>query len=178
MPMIERVGGKARVTADAVLTPADFAGIAGELGLAPIRARKIGYVAARPAARIERVETYADGKETTNTARPGDFIVTNLSPQREPLRDRDGRTNVYVIVPERFAALYEPTGEASPHGAVYRAKGIVSALRMPGGFDILAPWGERQTGASGYLLLNGDEVYAASRAAFDATYEVIKARPL
>jgi len=55
---------------------------------------------------------------------------------------------------------------------------VVSALSLPGGFDILAPWGERQTGASGYLLLNGDEVYAASRAAFDATYEVIKARPL
>ena len=178
MHRIVRTGGKARLEADAVLTPADFARIAEELGETPVRARKVGYVAAREATTSEMVETRSNGKETTNTARPGDFIVTNLSPQREPLRDRDGRTNVYVIVPERFAALYEPTGEASPHGAVYRAKGIVSALRMPGGFDILAPWGERQTGASGYLLLNGDEVYAASRAAFDATYEVIKARPL
>ncbi len=43
----------------------------------------------------------------------------------------------------------------------------MSALPLPGGFDILAPWGERQTGASGYLLLNGDEVYGSSHEAFD-----------
>ena len=47
----------------------------------------------------------------------------------------------------------------------------MSALSLPGGFDIVAPWGERQTGASGYLLLNGDEVYGISRDAFEATYE-------
>jgi hypothetical protein len=173
MHLIQCTGGKARLEAKSVLTAEDFARIAAELGQAPARARKIGYVAARRAAGPERIETYADGKETTNTARPGDFIVTNLSPQREPLRDRDRRMNVYVIVPKRFAELYEATGETSPHGAVYRAKGIVSALRLPGGFDILAPWGERQTAADGYLLLNGDEVYGASREAFAATYEVM-----
>jgi hypothetical protein len=173
MHKIQRIGGKARLESDAVLTPADFARIAEQLGQTPMRARKTGYVAARRAARSERVETYADGKETTNTARLGDFVVTNLTPQREPLVDRDGRMNVYVIVPERFAALYEPTEERSPHGAVYRAKGIVSALHLPGGLDIVAPWGERQTGADGYLLLNGEEVYGASRAAFEATYEIM-----
>jgi hypothetical protein len=171
MPRITRVAGKARLEADAVLTPADFSRIAEQLGQTPVRARKVGYVVARRAARTERVETYADGKETTNTARPGDFIVTNLSPRREPLRDRDGRTNVYVIVPERFAALYEPTHEAIQEGVVYRPKGIVSALRLPGGFDIVAPWGERQTAADGYLLLNGAEVYGASAEAFAATYQ-------
>ncbi len=117
------------------------------------------------------VETRWNGKETTNTARPGDFIVTNLSPQRQPLRDREGHMNVYVIAADKFPALYEPTSETSEHGAIYRAKGVVSALPLPGGFDILAPWGERQTGASGYLLLNGDEVYGSSRDAFEATYE-------
>jgi hypothetical protein len=177
MPKVTRVAGKARLKADAGLTADDFARIAAELGQQPVRARKIGYVAARRAARPEQVETYADGKETTNTAKPGDFIVTNLSPQREPLRDRDGHMNVYVIVPERFAALYEPTEEKGPHGAVYRAKGIVSALRLPGGFDIQAPWGERQTAADGYLLLNGEEVYGASREAFAATYEVMRNAP-
>lgn len=174
MHRIDRTGGKARLEADAILTPADFTRIAAELGQTPIRARKIGYVAARRAASSERVETYADGKETTNTAQPGDFIVTNLSPGREPLRDRDGHMNVYVITAERFAALYEHTSEKSAHGPIYRAKGVVSALALPGGFDILAPWGERQTGASGYLLLNGDEVYGSSAAQFDATYEVLE----
>jgi hypothetical protein len=170
MPKISRIGGKARLTSDAILTPADFARIAAELGETPIRARKVGTVAARKATKRETVETRWNGKETTNTAKRGDFIVTNLSPQCQPLLDRDGHMNVYVIAAEHFAALYERTSEKSEHGAIYRAKGVVSALPLPGGFDILAPWGERQTGASGYLLLNGAEVYGAGREAFEETY--------
>ena len=42
-----------------------------------------------------------------------------------------------------------------------------------GGFDIAAPWGERQTTAVGYLLCNGPEVYGSSRNAFEGTYEVV-----
>ena len=170
MPRIDRTPGKERVHSDAVLTPADFARIAAELGATPFRAWKVGYVAARVATEPEQVETYANGKETTNIAHQGDYIVTNLSPLREPLRDRDGQMNVYVIAAERFAALYERTSEKGAHGDIYRAKGVVSALPLPGGFDILAPWGERQTGASGYLLLNGDEVYGSSAQAFEGTY--------
>ena len=82
--------------------------------------------------------------------------------------------NVYVIAADKFPALYERTSEKGAHGAISRAKGMVSALPLPGGFDILAPWGERQRGASGYLLLNGAEVYGASREAFEATYEVLE----
>jgi hypothetical protein len=78
-----------------------------------------------------------------------------------------------VIAAERFAGLYESTSETSEHGAIYRAKGVVFALPLPGGLDILAPWGERQRADDGYLLLNGDEVYASSRDAFDATYEAV-----
>ena len=58
-------------------------------------------------------------------------------------------------------------------GPVYSAKGIVSALPLPGGFDIMAPWGERQTGSGGYLLMNGEEVYGAGTDAFEKTYEVV-----
>jgi hypothetical protein len=169
---IDRTPGKERIKADTLLTPADFAHVAAELGQRPMRARKIGYVAARRATVREVIETYADGKETSNTAQPGDFIVTNLAPDRSPLIDRDGRTNVYVVAAEKFPVLYEPTAETSAHGAVCRAKGLVSALALPGGLDILAPWGERQTATDGYLVLNGDEVYASSTAAFEVTYEV------
>ena len=171
MHTITRTGGETRLESYAVLTPADFARIAEELGQAPVRARKIGYVAAREATRREVVETRWNGKETTNTARPGDFIVTNLTPERQLLRDDEGQTNVYVIAADKFPALYERTSEKGAHGAIYRAKGTVSALPLPRGFDIVAPWGERQTGASGYLLLNGEEVYGAGREAFEATYE-------
>ncbi len=162
-----------RLEADAVVTPADFQRIAEELGSPPIRARKIGYVAARKATKSEVVETRSNGKETTNTASAGDLIVTNLSPQREPLRDRDGHLNVYVIEAARFPALYEPAGGESAQGPIYRAKGVVSAIPLPGGFDIAAPWGERQTSSNGYLLCNGTEVYGSSREAFEKTYEVV-----
>jgi hypothetical protein len=37
----------------------------------------------------------------------------------------------------------------------------------------MAPWGERQTGADGYLLMNGEEVYGAGTDAFEKTYEVV-----
>ena len=160
--------------ADAVLTPADFESLAAELGRRPLRARKVGYVAARRAQKSEVVETRWNGKETTNTARVGDYIVTNLSPERIPLHDGDSHMNVYVIVAERFADLYEPASGESDHGTVHRAKGVVSALPFPGGFDILAPWGSRQTTAAGYLICNGAEVYGASREAFEATYEVLR----
>lgn len=167
-------GVQTRALSETVLTPENFHGVAAELGISPVKARKIGFVAARRAEKQERIETRSNGKETTNTARPGDLIVTNLSPQREPLRDCDNYLNVYVIAAAKFADLYQPTGESNPHGAVYRATGTVSAIALPGGFDIAAPWGERQSAADGFLVCNGGEVYGVSRDAFDATYEVVE----
>jgi hypothetical protein len=165
-----------RVEADTVLTPADFQSIGEQMGVRPVRVKKIGYVAARKATKREVVETRSDGRETTNTARAGDFIVTNLSAQREPLRDRDGQLNRYVIDAARFAALYSHARAKSSQGPIYRARGAVSALPLPGGFEITAPWGEQETSASGYLLCNGKEVYGSSWDAFKATYEVLEAK--
>ena len=165
--------GKARLVADTVLTPTDFRSIADQLGAQVIRARKIGYVAALKATSPQVVETRWNGKETSNTARPGDWIVTSLSPQREALRDDDGNVNRYVIMAERFASLYEPADGAGTFGAIHRAKGMVEAISLPGGFDIVAPWGERQTAPAGYLLCNGPDVYGNNQETFAATYEVV-----
>jgi len=177
--MTFKIAGKPpRLDTDSKLTPVDFAAIGRELGIKPIRARKVGYVAAQRADKPEIVETRWNGRETSNTARVGDWIVTNLSPQRRALRDEDGLLNVYVIAAARFARLYEPTGESCEYGAIYRARGVVSALPLPGGFDIMAPWGERQTGAAGYLLLNGDEVTGSSWEAFAETYEIRSRTPV
>jgi hypothetical protein len=174
---IDRTARGDRLEADAVLTPADFESIAKKLGRPPLRARKTGYVAARRAEESEVVETRWNGKETTNTAHRDDWIVTNLSPQLEPLQDDEGHMNVYVIAAERFPQLYAPAEGKSQHGAIYRAKGIVSALPFPGGLDIAAPWGERQTASAGYLLCNGKDVYGSSKEAFEATYEPLASSP-
>jgi hypothetical protein len=160
-------------TAERPLTPRDFDQLATKLSVTPKRARKIGFVAAAQTTTVRRIDTEWNGKETTNVANPGDWIATNLSPQLAPLRDRDGNLNTYVIPAARFPDLYEPTATRIALGDVYMAKSVVLALRLPGGFDILAPWGERQRAASGYLLLNGDEVYGNNAETFEATYEVL-----
>jgi hypothetical protein len=165
-------GTRKRLKSTQVLTPADFRAIAAVLGRVPIKARKIGFVAAQKAGRSKTVETRWNGKETSNKARAGDWIVTSLSPRRHALRDSEGRVNTYVVLAERFRELYQPT-RAKPLGklgAVYRASGVVSALWLAGGFDIVAPWGARQTGAAGYLILNGEDVYGNNAETFRASY--------
>jgi hypothetical protein len=166
-------GADLRLESDAVLTPADFARIAKEAGSPVLRARKTGYVAARQATKSEAVETRWNGKESADTARAGDWIVTNLSKERKVLRDREGHANTYVVPAEGFPGLYEPAGEQNEFGAVHRAKGVVDAIRLEGGFDIVAPWGERQTAPSGYLLCNGAAVYGNHAETFAATYEAV-----
>jgi len=168
-------GDKARLVADTVLGPDDFRRIAGQVGGERlVRARKTGLVAARKASRRQVVETRWNGTETTNTANRGDWIVTNLTPDAQPLRDAEGQLNVYVVSAERFAGLYEPTGTKKRRlGAVYRATSTVEAILFPGGFDILASWGERQVAASGYLIRNGGSVYGNHAQTFAATYEAV-----
>ena len=109
--------------------------------------RKEGYVAARQAERDETIVTRLDGMETRNVARPGDWIATNMDADQNLLRDGTGEVNHYVIQPARFAELYEPTAAQNDFGRVCRAKGMVDAVAFAGGFDILAPWGERQRAA-------------------------------
>jgi hypothetical protein len=164
---------KSRLETDAVLTPADFISIARAVGEPVLHARKTGFVSARRATRREAIETRWNGIETTNTARPGDWIVTNLTAERKVLRDRKGHANSYVINVRRFAGLYERADGKTRFGAIYQSKSLVSAIPLRAGFDIKAPWGERQRARAGYLLLNGTEVYGSNAATFAATYTVI-----
>ena len=151
----------------------DFRKLAGMLRVSPIKARKTGRVAARKAESRQHLETRWNGKESEITAESGDWIVTTLSPASEVLRDREGQANTYAIKPEKFSELYEPATGETEFGAVFRAKGVVEALFLSGGFEIKAPWGETQSAPSGYLLLNGSEVYGNNRDTFEATYAVV-----
>jgi hypothetical protein len=164
---------KPRLESEAVLQEADFRAIARSLAEPVIRARKTGLISARRARTYETIETHWNGIETTNTARPGDWIVTNLTAKGRVLRDREGHVNAYVISGKRFPELYAPAQSRAQFGATYRAKSVVSAIRLRGGFDIKAPWGERQRARAGYLLLSGKDVYGCNAATFAATYEVI-----
>ena len=163
--------GGLRLTASAKLTPDDFDAVAVRIGVLPFAARKSGLISAIVATRDERVETRWNGQETVNTARRGDQIVTNLDAKGTPLVDRDGNHNVYVIKADMFDKLYELADTAEIVVATYRARGTVQVIAVPGGFDMLAPWGERQQADRGYLLLNGTDVYGNNAETFEATYE-------
>ena len=170
-PMLRIESATRRLIASVRLTEGDFQRVGRELGVAPFRAFKIGYVAARRAQISEPIETFWNGKESEDIAEPGDYIVTNLSLDRTPLRDRQDHTNTYIIRADRFPDLYEYIEDSSPYGEVYRARGVVDAIYLAGGFEILAPWGEMQRVDDGYLVLNGAEVYGNSKETFETTYQ-------
>ena len=163
----------ARVISSDRLTYDDFDQIATSLD-GKLRARKVGFVAAVKADKEQRIETRFNGTESTNTAHPGDWIVTNMDRNRGLLVDQQGNVDTYVITATKFPTLYERDTGANVHGDIYRPKSVVDAVRLPGGFDIVAPWGERQQRSSGYLLRNRDDVYGIAKEAFDRTYEILK----
>lgn len=163
-------GRDARLLAPRGLARGDFDALAAELGVSPRSAHKVDHLAARCATQRETVVTHWNGEETSNVAEPGDYVVSSLGADRTPLQDRDGNLNTYVIKAKRFPDLYERETGTIEQGEVYRAKGEVEAIHLPGGFDILAPWGERQVAPDGYLLRNGSEVYGNNRETFESTY--------
>lgn len=165
---------KVRLVAPEGMDVASFDELARQLGTKARRAKKVGRVAARQATAEERVETRWNGKETHNTAQPGDWVVAALASSGAPLRDSDGEMNVYVIKAQRFGELYSRAAAAhSDAGDVYEPKGVVDALRLTGGFEIKAPWGKSQQAASGYLLRNGNDVYGNNRETFEETYAFV-----
>ncbi|MEZ5844857.1 MAG: hypothetical protein R3D27_14130 [Hyphomicrobiaceae bacterium] len=167
-----RPPGVSDLVATEKLTAADFEELRAAVGKPLLRARKIGFVSARQAQNEERVVTRWNGKESEARARQGDWVVTNMSPGRQVLLDSDGSPNFYVIEQIRFAQLYERDAGETEHGAIYRSKSVVAAFELPGSFSILAPWGEIQRGAAGFLIRNGDEVYGNNRETFEATYRI------
>ena len=163
--------GGAKLLSDAVLTPDDFRTIAKGAGLPIFFARKSGLITSRLCRRTEQVETRWNGKETVNTAYPFDHVVTNLDKTGKPMVDAEGHRNIYVITAGRFDTLYEPTSMPGVAEPVYRARTTVEVIHLPGGFEIIAPWGETQAADSGYLISNGQDVYGNHAETFEASYD-------
>lgn len=170
---INQPAGAQKLIADQKLSPADFHELVKKLGTPPKKARKIGFVAARKSPGKQTIETLWNGKESQITAQQGDWIVTNLAPNKSVLRDDDNNINQYVIGQAKFPQIYERFEGENIYGKLYRATSQVEALYLSGGFEILAPWGEIQRGDTGYLLLSGNEVYGNHKETFDLTYEVL-----
>ncbi len=166
--------GHARLISHEKLSPQDFADIAAALGVAPIRARKIGFVAARKAKVRTEIETRWNGKESSITAEPGDWIVYQYDAgARTHARRRRTFERLRHLAQISFRSLYTRDKGTTNEGSIYRAVSKVEALFFPGGFEIMPPWGETQRADAGYILLNGDEVYGNAKETFEATYVVV-----
>jgi hypothetical protein len=165
-----------RLKSDAKLTPEDFDAIAKQLGTKPERARKFGIVAACMVRDAMTFDTVWASEKTKSEAVPGDWIVTNFGRDGKPITDRNDQVNQYVIKADRFPQLYKRIAGETEYGPRFQAREEteVYGIRFSGGIDILAPWGERQSVASGYLLRNGDEVYANEARSFEKTYEIVR----
>ncbi len=118
---------------------------------------------------IETVFRREDGTEyveTTNTAHPGDAIITGPKGEK------------YVLTPEEFGAMYEPLVDEG--GEVmegkFLPKNVVKRIKNPTGQEIVidAPWGGDQNGEADCWLvesqINGDR-YIIEAGAFEATYK-------
>ncbi|PID32514.1 hypothetical protein CR970_00050 [Candidatus Saccharibacteria bacterium] len=138
--------------------------------------RKTGTVTAELADVEQEVKTVlSNGNvETVNTAKVGDYIVTN--PGKE----------TYVLDPETFGKRYDPTDK----DGTFRAKGMIRAFRNNTGspVSIVPPWGGTQTGdadcmfATIYDPENPDEIgtdrYIIGHEEFKETYEPAEVEPV
>ena len=101
----------------------------------------------------------ADGHiETTNTAKPGDFIVTNPSGEQ------------YVIGEEKFKSKYEPIADQP---GTFKATGEpIKAIQIDSDISFKAPWGEDMNMRTGDYIVdagNGDR-YGIAQKEFNETY--------
>ena len=126
----------------------------------------------------EVIETItADGLETRNIAKKGDYIVRNTT----------GAQERYVVKRTKFSNRYEYKGDLADGWKIYRAVGRIKGVRVDRKlieklgtgkeFYFMAPWGEKMIVKVGdYLVspLNYSEVYRIAEKEFFETYRETK----
>jgi hypothetical protein len=136
--------------------------------------RKVQPVLARQADQTETVATVTrDGLETVNRAKPGDFIVQNMTEAGEK----------YVVDADKFDGKYEYIGpekdgwhKYQPNGrvlAVELSKDCLEHLCMPEEFEFMTAWNEKMVAKAGDFLAcppDCSEVYRIARQEFFETY--------
>ena len=144
-------GRKKRLVSDTRLTRDDFEKIVAAMGgQSPIRARKLGYLAAYRIDRQCDVATEWQGESTVNVAEPGDWIVVRLNKSgTAPDTDDNGKINIYVVKHDAFVRLNRrapileirhPMIDANRAVPVFQGRATVEAILFSRGLDILAPW--------------------------------------
>ena len=123
---------------------------------------KFTNIKARPAQPGEVVETItSDGKETMNTAKEGDFVVSNLG----------GSGEEYILGGDKLAKRYREIGNG-----IYQATGECRGVTYNGpetSFE--ASWGQPMVLKPGDMIVTPlpqmGEVYRIARQEFESTYK-------
>lgn len=132
---------------------------------------------ARKAKRRERISTYtSDGKETTNTAKPGDYIVKNQTEAKEE----------YVLSPQKFRDRYQYIRRSKAGYSEYLPIGKICAMKITKAlleknklkkkFYFEASWGSRMVvKENDYLVcpLTYNEIYRIAEKEFFETYQPV-----
>ena len=165
-------GPDIRLEADAVLTPADFLNHRQESWVARLFAPARSASSRRGRPRNRRWSRPAGtARKAIDTARAGDWIVTNLSPQQEALRDREGHANTYVIagraVRRAFTSRREDATSSAPSTA---PRALSKQSGCPAASTSWRPGESGRPSPTGYLLSTVTEVYGNNAETFRATY--------
>ena len=106
-----------------------------------------------------------DGKETQNTAKPGDYIVQNMTTAKEQ----------YIISAEKMLKRYQKLADVvtEPGWELWKAVGQVRGVEYTGPLvEIMATWGETMPLKPGDMVVtpDGNEIYRIARKEFEETY--------
>lgn len=129
--------------------------------------KKFGLVLAVQSSGGEFIETWtADGLETTNTAKKGDYIVKNLQTEWQ---------EIYVVPEVSFNKRYD-FFYATENGNVYKPKGkVLASIYIGNDTAFFAPWGTLMQLKNGDFLATSypecDGVYRIAAKEFRETYE-------
>jgi hypothetical protein len=129
---------------------------------------KTGLVLVRRAKPGEYIETWtADGLETTNYAKPGDFVLKNLQTEYQ---------EEYVVTEDMFFKRYKFFYFSDDDHAVYMPTGKIRAAIYYGEeLSFIAKWGRPMVLKTGDYIVSPyptlDEIYRIAGKEFYETYE-------
>ncbi len=157
--------------------------------LVPRKAEKFARIAARPGVEGEKVTSWSvdqDGNPIVEkvayvsldekTKKPG-WVATKLGDDLQPVVDKNGHKNQWIIGDEKFQKKYEldRTGEYT----IFRPTGGVQIFVQITEDIIVQQWGEEMKIAKGgYInITNVNDMYAISKRDFDDTYRFVDGAP-
>lgn len=162
-------------------------------GLLPVSevvsAKKIGNTIAVQGTPGQEVITYEVNKETGEeyierkgdktptveidplTGEPG-WILTKTGSDNQPIINKFGHKNQYIVVDSKFKAMYEP----SPDGpGLYQKSQIEKFIQAPEDVSFETKYGAMEVHKGGYIkVTNLDSISGISEESFLQTYSVVE----